>query len=54
MSRAGGVVETEYAGDFETAAIEAASKFRYGPKFVDGEPVVVDGVRNLIQFEVSS
>ena len=37
---------------FEQAAIEAASKFRYAPKFVDGEPVAVEGVRNLIVFQM--
>ena len=39
--------------DFETAAIEAARKFRYAPKFVDGQAVAVEGVRNRIVFEMS-
>jgi len=38
--------------DFETAAIEAARKFRYAPKFVDGQAVTVAGVRNRIVFEM--
>lgn len=38
--------------DFETAATEAAKKFRYAPKFVDGQSVAVQGVRNRIIFEI--
>ncbi len=38
--------------DFEDAAIDAARKFRYAPKFVDGQPVAVEGVRNRIVFEM--
>ena len=37
---------------FEKAAIEAAGEFRYAPKFVDGEPVPVEGVRNRIVFRM--
>ena len=48
----GGTARTEYVGDFETAAVEAAKRFRYAPRFVDGEPVTVDNVRNLIQFRI--
>ena len=45
-------VDSRIVGDFETAAIEAASKFRYAPKFVDGQAVAVEGVRNRIVFEL--
>ena len=38
--------------EFETAAIEAARKFRYAPKFENGQAVAVDGVRNRIVFEM--
>ncbi|MCY4060253.1 MAG: hypothetical protein OXG44_19905 [Gammaproteobacteria bacterium] len=38
--------------DFETAAIEAARKFRYAPRFVDGQAVAVEGVMNRIVFEM--
>ena len=41
-----------YRKDLEVAAVEAARKFRYAPKFVEGEPVAVDGVRNRIVFEL--
>ena len=36
----------------EDAAIKAAKRFRYAPKFVDGEPVVVERVRNRIVFQI--
>jgi TonB family protein len=35
---------------FEAAALEAVSKFKYMPRLVDGNPVAVPGVRNLIRF----
>ncbi len=37
---------------FEPAAIEAAHRFRYRPRVIDGEPVEVSGVRNLFTFEL--
>lgn len=43
-----------YAGDLEAAAVEAVKKFRYAPKYVDGEPVAVDGVRNRIVFQLAN
>jgi protein TonB len=35
---------------FERAAVEAAGKFKYKPRVIDGEPVEVPGVRNKITF----
>ena len=35
---------------FERAAIDAAYKFKYKPRVIDGEPVEVPGVRNKITF----
>lgn len=35
---------------FERPAIEAALKFRYRPRVIDGEPIEVPGVRNLFTF----
>lgn len=35
---------------FERAAVEAAAKFKYKPRVIDGEPVEVPGVRNKITF----
>lgn len=36
----------------EKASIEAALKFRYAPGFVDGEPVVTEGVKNRFKYEL--
>ncbi len=46
------VVEAKPTGYFERAAIKAAQKFKYKPKVINGEPVDVAGVRNLIRFEM--
>ena len=35
---------------FEKAAMVAASKFKYKPRVVNGEPVEVPGVQNMINF----
>lgn len=37
---------------FERAAVNAALKFKYKPRVVDGEPVEVPGVRNKITFQL--
>jgi len=37
---------------FDRAAVEAALKFKYKPRVIDGEPVEVPGVRNKITFEI--
>ena len=37
---------------FEQAALDAASKFKYQPRLVNGVPVKVPGVRNRITFVV--
>lgn len=46
------VVEAKPEGYFERAAINAAQKFKYKPKVINGEPVDVAGVRNIIRFEM--
>jgi protein TonB len=38
---------------FERPAIDAAMKFRYKPRVIDGEPVEVAGVRNMITFTMA-
>jgi len=38
---------------FERAASEAALKFKYKPRVIDGEAVEVPGVRNKITFEIA-
>lgn len=35
---------------FDRAAVEAAEKFKYRPRVIDGQPVEVPGVRNKITF----
>jgi len=37
---------------FNRAAVEAASKFKYKPRVIDGEPVEVTGVVHKITFEI--
>lgn len=45
------VIESDPPHVFDRAAIQAAIKFRYRPKVVNGEPIEVSGVRNLITFK---
>lgn len=37
---------------FEQSATEAAYKFKYYPRIVDGQPVEVEGVRNRLTFDL--
>lgn len=37
---------------FERASVNAAGKFKYKPRVVDGEPIDVPGVRHKITFEI--
>ena len=46
------VVEST-SGLFERAAMEAALKFKYKPRVIDGQAVEVPGVRNKITFEIT-
>jgi len=46
------VIEADPPGYFERAARQAALKFKYKPKVVNGTPVPVSGVRNLITFQL--
>lgn len=46
------IIEEEPKGYFGRAALNAARKFKYKPKVMNGEPVPVSGVRNLITFEL--
>lgn len=52
--KAPNVVEAKPEGIFEKAALDAASKFKYKPRVVDGEPVEVAGVQNKITFQLGS
>ena len=46
------VIDAKPPGVFDRSAINAALKFKYKPKVVDGEPIEVAGVRNLITFQL--
>lgn len=47
------VIEASPPGIFDRAAINAALKFKYKPKVVNGEAIDVAGVRNRITFELA-
>ncbi|NMP32825.1 energy transducer TonB [Thalassotalea sp. M1531] len=46
------VVEAEPADIFNRAAMDAALKFKYKPRVVDGTPMEVAGVQNKITFQI--
>lgn len=46
------VVEADPPGIFDDEAMEAAAKFKYKPRVVDGQPIEVPGVRNKITFQI--
>ena len=47
------VVEADPANIFDRAALKAASKFKYKPRVIDGEPIEVPGVQNKITFAIA-
>lgn len=46
------VIESKPKNIFDRAAINAAKRFKYKPKVVDGKAQQVTGVRNIIRFEM--
>lgn len=46
------VLEANPPDIFNQAAIDAALKFKYKPRVINGEPAAVSGVQNLIRFEI--
>ena len=46
------VIDAKPPGVFDRAALNAALKFKYKPKVVNGEPIEVAGVQNRIIFEL--
>ncbi len=46
------VVEAKPSGMFDRAAMQAAAKFKYKPRVVDGQAIEVPGVQNKITFEI--
>ena len=48
------VVEAEPPNLFDKAAVDAAKKFKYKPRVIDGEPTEVMGVQNRITFTMKN
>jgi protein TonB len=48
------VVEAEPKDVFDQASIDAALKFKYKPRVVAGEPIAVQGVRNLFKYTLET
>jgi protein TonB len=46
------VVDCQPSGVFEKASLQAALKFKYKPRVVDGEPIEVAGVQNKFTYEL--
>lgn len=46
------VIEANPAGIFEQAAVDAALKFKYKPRVINGEATEVAGVQNRISFQI--
>jgi TonB family protein len=46
------VIEVEGTDLFRNAAVDAVSRFRYAPRFSDGQPVATPGVLHRISFEI--
>lgn len=45
-------VDCQPSGIFESASVKAATKFKYKPRVVDGEPIEVAGVQNKFTYEL--
>lgn len=46
------VIEAQPADIFDQAALDAAKKFKYKPRVINGEPTAVAGVQNRITFKI--
>jgi protein TonB len=46
------VVDAQPKGVFDKASIDAALKFKYRPRVVNGEPIEVPGVRNKFKYRL--
>ncbi len=45
-------VDCSPSGVFDRASVKAATKFKYKPRVVDGEPIAVAGVQNKFTYEL--
>ncbi|NNE42572.1 MAG: TonB family protein [Gemmatimonadetes bacterium] len=48
------VVDAQPPGLFDKASTEAALKFKYRPRIVNGEPIEVRGVRNIFNYKLDN
>jgi protein TonB len=48
------VIEADPPGIFDRVSIEAALKFKYRPRVVNGQPIEVRGVRNIFRYKLES
>ena len=48
------VIQSEPSSVFNRAAIAAVLKFKYKPRVVNGVPIEVPGVQNMIRFELTN
>ncbi|MCY4426785.1 MAG: TonB family protein [Halieaceae bacterium] len=48
------VVDCQPSGVFEKASLKASLKFKYKPRFVDGEAIEVTGVQNKFTYELEN
>jgi len=46
------IVDSEGAKAFEKPSLKAAKGFRYAPRFVDGKPVVTEGIQNRFIYKM--
>ena len=47
-------LEANPPGIFDRAALDAALKFKYKPRVINGEPMEVAGIQNRITFEMDN
>ena len=45
-------IDCQPSGIFDRASVKAATKFKYKPRVVDGEPIEVAGVQNKFTYEL--
>lgn len=45
-------IDCQPSGIFDSASVKAATKFKYKPRVVDGEPIEVAGVQNKFTYEL--